>query len=56
MIILYCIISALVTLSATFIAPHIVEHYRRYKTRKQQHLQALVATEVAKQLKDIIND
>jgi hypothetical protein len=56
MTILYCIISALITLSATFIAPHIVSLYRRLKTRKQQHLQALVAAEVAKQLKDILND
>ena len=56
MTLVYCIISALITLSATFIAPRIVAHIRRYKTRKQQHLTSLIATEVAKQLKDIIND
>jgi hypothetical protein len=53
MTILYCIISALITLSATFIAPHIVAHYRRYKTRKQQHLQALVREEVEQYLNEL---
>ena len=56
MTLIYCIITALITLSATFIAPHIVAHYRRLKTAKQQHLTSLITTEVAKQLKDIINE
>ena len=56
MTLVYCIITALITLSATFIAPHIIAYYRRLKTAKQQHLTSLIANEVAKQLKDIIND
>ena len=56
MTLVYCIISALITLGATFIAPRIVAHIRRYKTRKQQHLTSLIATEVTKQLKDILKD
>ena len=56
MTLVYCIITALITLSATFIAPHIIAYYRRLKTAKQQHLTSLIATEVAKQLKDILND
>ena len=56
MTLLYCIISALITLGATFIAPRIVAHYRRLKTAKQQHLTSLIADEVAKQLKDIISE
>ena len=56
MTLVYCIITALITLSATFIAPHIIAYYRRLKTAKQQHLTSLIATEVSKQLKDIINE
>ena len=50
------ILTAVLSSIATIIAPHIVAHYRHLKTRKQQQLRTLIATEVAKQLKDIIND
>jgi len=56
MTLVYCIISALITLIATLSAPHIIAHYIRLKTRKQQQLRTLITTEVAKQLRDIIND
>ena len=53
MTILYCIISAILAVIATLSAPHIVAHYRRYKTRKQQHLQALVREEVEQYLNEL---
>ena len=56
MTLVYCIISALITFSATLSAPHIIAHYIRLKTRKQQQLRTLIATEIAKQLKDIISE
>ena len=56
MIIYYFILTAVSSSVITIIAPHIVARYRHYKTAKQQHLTSLIATEVAKQLKDIIND
>ena len=56
MIIYYFILTAVSSSIITLIAPHIVTRYRQYKTAKQQHLTSLIATEVAKQLKDIIND
>ena len=56
MTILSYILTVIISSIATLIVPDMVVRYRRYKTRKQQHLQALIATEIAKQLKDIIND
>ena len=56
MIIYYFILTAISSSVITLIAPHIVMRYRHYKTAKQQHLTSLIATEVAKQLKDIITD
>ena len=56
MTLVYYILTVITSSIATLIVPDMVARYRRYKTRKQQHLQALVATEVAKQLKDILND
>ena len=56
MIIYYFILTAVSSSVITLIAPYIVARYRRLKTRKQQQLRTLIATEVSKQLKDIIND
>jgi hypothetical protein len=56
MTILYYILTVIASSIATLIVPDMVVRYRHSKTRKQQQLQALIATEVAKQLKDIIND
>jgi len=56
MTLVYCIITAVLSSVITIIAPHIVAHYRRLKTRKQQQLRTLIATEIAKQLKDIISE
>ena len=50
------ILTAVLSSIITIIAPTLVARYRQYKTAKQQHLTSLIATEVAKQLKDIIND
>ena len=50
------ILTAVLSSIITIIAPTLVARIRQYKTAKQQHLTSLIATEVAKQLKDIIND
>ena len=50
------ILTAVLSSIITIIAPTLVARIRQYKTAKQQHLTSLIATEVDKQLKDIIND
>ena len=56
MTLVYYILTVITSSIATLIIPDMVVRYRHYKTRKQQQLRTLIATEVAKQLKDIIND
>jgi hypothetical protein len=50
------ILTAVLSSVITIAIPHTVVLIRQYKTHKQRKLQALVRAEVAKQLKDIIND
>jgi hypothetical protein len=50
--ILTAVLSAIITIAI----PHTVVLIRQYKMHKQRKLTSLIATEVAKQLKDIIND
>jgi hypothetical protein len=56
MIIYYFILTAISSSIITIAIPHSVVLIRQYKTHKQRKLTSLIATEVAKQLKDIIND
>jgi protein required for attachment to host cells len=50
------ILTAVLSSVITIAAPHTVVFIRQYKTHKQRKLTSLIAAEVAKQLKDIIND
>lgn len=56
MTLVYYILTVITSSIATLIVPDMVVRYRRYKTRRQQQLQTLIATEIAKQLKDIISE
>ena len=50
------ILTAVLSSIATIVIPHTVVLIRQYKTAKQHKLTRLIRAEVAKQLKDIIND
>jgi hypothetical protein len=57
--IIYCIITALVTLSATLSAPYIITRYRQLKTRKEQrerNMRAKIRKEVDLYLNELRND
>jgi hypothetical protein len=59
MTIIYCIITALITLSATLSAPHIITRYRQLKTRKEQrerNMRAKIRKEVDLYLNELRND
>lgn len=56
MTLLYYILTAILASVTTLSAPTLVAYYLRFKTRKQRKLTSLIATEVSKQLKDILND
>jgi hypothetical protein len=59
MTLVYCIISALITLSATLSAPHIILRYRQLKTRKEQrerNMRAKIRKEVDLYLNELRND
>jgi hypothetical protein len=56
MIIIIFILTAVLSSVITIAIPHTVVLIRQYKTHKQRKLTSLIATEIAKQLKDIIND
>jgi hypothetical protein len=50
------IITALLSVLTTYYAPQVKRAYIAQKTRKNQKLQALIRSEVEKQLKEILND
>jgi hypothetical protein len=50
------ILTAVLSSVITIAIPHTVVLIRQYKTHKQRKLTALIAAEVAKQLKDIISE
>jgi len=50
------ILTAVLSSVITIAIPHTVVLIRQYKTHKQRKLTSLIAAEVSKQLKDIIND
>lgn len=54
--VLYFILTAILASGATYIAPKLVINYRRKKRAKKQHLNELIAREVERQIKLIIND
>jgi hypothetical protein len=56
MIITIFILTAVLSSVITIAVPHTVVLIRQYKTHKQRKLTSLIAAEIAKQLKDIIND
>jgi hypothetical protein len=59
MTLIYCIISALITLGATLSAPHIILRYRQLKTRKEQrerNMRAKIRKEVDLYLNELRND
>jgi hypothetical protein len=52
----YFILTAILSSIATYITPTLVLRYRRYKRAKKQQLNELIALEVERQLKQIVND
>ena len=50
------VLTSTLTYFTTIYIPQIKVVYRRYMTRKNAKLTALIRAEVSKQLKDIIND
>ena len=50
------ILTAVLSSVITIAIPHTVVLIRQYKTHKQRKLTSLIAAEVAKQLKNILNE
>jgi hypothetical protein len=50
------VITAGLSVFTTLIAPILVTRYKRYKRAKKQKLNELIAIEVERQLKQIVND
>ena len=50
------VITASLSVLTTLIAPILVTRYKRYKRAKKQKLNELIAIEVERQIKQIIND